>query len=47
MDIGKEQPARIVQPLEEPVPKRETQPQPTTVPAREPVKVPEREPVKV
>lgn len=41
MDIGKEQPKRIVEPVKEPVPKRRSAPPepPPVVPDREPVRV--------
>ncbi|CAB4197707.1 hypothetical protein UFOVP1313_27 [uncultured Caudovirales phage] len=46
MDIGEEKPARIVQPLENPVPEKEPAPvSPVRTPS--PAPVPEREPVKV
>ena len=51
MEIGPEKPARIVQPLEDPVPARRTRParQPAKAPTRTPApeKVPEKVPAKV
>lgn len=42
MDIGKESPAKIVTPLEEPVPERQRR----TAPARAPKRAPRRTPAK-
>ena len=46
MEIGKEQPARIITPVEEPVPTRQPKRQPVTVPQRTPAPAPERVPEK-
>jgi hypothetical protein len=50
MDIGKQKPARVVEPITTPVPQRErTAParRPQTAPTRTPAKTPEKAPVKV